>query len=318
MKEWMSKKAMEVFGGGYALASAERLPGGAQKHTYLATCANGFRFVIYQWDKSTTYFDGAQDSGWFCSNSAALFGSNNAWMREHGVSTPELFYIDKSREECACEYAFVEYIDGRDMDGIIAQEPERLPAVFESLGRSIDRLHAIKSGAAGQIGRMQAPDFDVIENALADIRQNSRYLRENDAAFAKAYLQIEERAVESAGKLEKRRAYTFIHGELGPNHVMVDRDNNAYLIDIEGARYDDVEEELSFLEMRFDRGLGTLQEPVDEKRMAFYHIAHCLGNLHGAVQLKQKGYYDMEDVNGMIGFFHSQILRILKEQGSAL
>ena len=28
--------------------------------------------------------------------------------------------------------------------------------------------------------------------------------------------------------------------------------------------------------------------------MYFYYIGHCLGNLRGAVELKQKGYYDME------------------------
>lgn len=67
-----------------------------------------------------------------------------------------------------------------------------------------------------------------------------------------------------------RKEYTFTHGELGPNHVIVDNEDN-------------------------------------ETRMLFYLIGHCLSNMRGAIELKQKGYYDMDDVNGMIDFFHDQV-----------
>lgn len=90
----------------------------------------------------------------------------------------------------------------------------------------------------------------------------------------------------------------------------VDKDNNAYLIDIEGAKFYDVEEELSFLEMRFNKRLGK-EDIVDEQRMYFYYIGHCLGSLHGAVELKQKDYYDIDNVNGMIEFFHKQMAKII-------
>ncbi|MBD5137405.1 MAG: hypothetical protein HDT39_15895 [Lachnospiraceae bacterium] len=48
MKEFMSKKTIEVFGQEYELESMERILGGAQKYTYIAKCANGFEFVIYR------------------------------------------------------------------------------------------------------------------------------------------------------------------------------------------------------------------------------------------------------------------------------
>lgn len=311
MKEWMSEKAMQIFGTEYALQSVKRLLGGAQKHTYLAKCVNGFQFVLYQWDKSTTCFENDDENQWFSSNSAALFQNNNEWMRKHGILTPKLFYMDRSRSDCDYEYAFVEYIEGRDMDYIMEKEPERQQAVLESLKESIGRLHSIKSEAAGQIGRLQGPDFDILAFALEDMHKNVQYLQKEDKDYAYAYARVEEKAREYADRLEKRNTYTFIHGELGPNHVMVDGDNRAYLIDIEGARYDDVEEECSFLDMRFHSMLGKPEDTLDEHRMHFYHIGHCLGNLCGAVQLRQKGYYDMDDVNGMIDFFHAQIAAII-------
>lgn len=168
-------------------------------------------------------------------------------MIKQGVLTPKLFYMNKSRCECDCEYAFVEYINGHDVDYIMEKEPERLDEVLDSLSNSIDRLHSIKNDVVGQ---------------------------------------------------------------LGPNYVIVDKDNNAYLIDIEGAKFYDVEEELSFLDMRFNKRLGK-EDIVDEQRMYFYYIGHCLGSLHGAVELKQKDYYDIDSVNGMIEFFHKQMAKII-------
>lgn len=311
MKEFVSKKTTEVFGEEYELESMERILGGAQKYTYLAKCTNGFKFIIYQWDKSTTYFENNDESAVFCSSSANLFESNNELMRKHGVLTPELFYIDKSRSECDYEYAFVEYINGHDVDYIMEKEPERMNAVWKSLSNSIDRLHNIKNNVVGQVGQMQAADFNLIAFELEDIHQNCMYLQENDNQYADVYVQVEAKARECVHKLESRNEYTFIHGELGPNHVIVDKDNNAYLIDIEGAKFYDVEEKLSFLDMRFNKRLKKVADIVDEQRMYFYYIGHCLGNLRGAVELKQKDYYDMDDVNGMIDFFHNQVAKII-------
>lgn len=79
-----------------------------------------------------------------------------------------------------------------------------------------------------------------------------------------------------------------------------------------GAKYYDIEEELSFLDIRFSKRLRKAESTVDEQRIYFYYIGHCLGNLRGAVELKQMGYYDMDDVNGMIEFFHKQIVEIIR------
>ena len=67
-----------------------------------------------------------------------------------------------------------------------------------------------------------------------------------------------------------------------------------------------MEEENSFLQFRFDNRITGIKDDIDDKRMQFYHIGHCFGNLRGAIELKKKGYYDMDDVNGMIDFSHGQ------------
>ena len=312
MKAYMSSKVKKVFGKEYELTSMERILGGAQKYTYLAKCTNGFEFIIYQWGNETTYFEHFDENAVFCSSSAKLFQSNNELMRKHGVLTPKLFYMDRTRCECDYDYAFVEYICGHDMDYIMEKEPHRLQKTLKSLRCNIDKLHSIKSKTAGQVDRMQAADFDLISFELEQLRENSDYLKKYDKEYSDYYAQIEMKATQCAGKLKKRKEYTFIHSELGPNHVMVDKEDNAYLIDIEGAKFYDVEEELSFLDIRFDKMLKTAETIVDEQRMYFYYLGHCLGNLQGAIELKQQGYYAMDDVNGMIEFFHKQVIEICK------
>lgn len=304
MKEFMYEKTKEIFG--YELISMEPLLGGAQKHTYLAKCSNSLCFVIYEWDKDKTFFKYDDSTAIFRSSSAALFEKNNKLMKGKGVLTPKLLFIDRSRVEQPYEYAFVEYIDGKDMDYIISKEPERLPYVMESLKNNINILHGIKKSVVGQEDRFQSNDFDLIGFKLKGIHESCNYLKENDKEYAYLYSLVEDKAKAISKELVRREKYTFIHGELGPNHVIVDKANNAYLIDIEGAKYCDVEEENSFIKLRFDNLLTDINEVVDDNRMLFYHIAHCFGNLKGAIELKQKGYYDMDDLNAMISFFHNE------------
>lgn len=311
MYKLVNKKIKEIFGENYELVSMEGILGGAQKHTYRAVCSNGFSFVVYQWDQSTTYFE-KNDADIFCSSSAELFQLNNALMRENHVLTPELYYMDKSRLEGDFEYAFVEYIDGHDMDYIKEHQPERLPAIWESLRRIITHLHNIKSNCPGQLERMLDADFDIGSYELNGMRENCLYLQKHDPEYEKYYLNAYNKAKEYLNKFKKRDSYRFIHGELGPNHVMVDANNNAYLIDIEGAKFCDVEEELGFLNMRFDEKVYSSSYDIDENRMLFYYIGHCFGNMSGAIELKEKNYYDMDDINGMIHFFHEQFRMLEK------
>lgn len=283
MKEFISEKVKKVFGKDYVLASMERLLGGAQKHTYLAKCENGFSFVIYQWNEHTTYFNYDSELTVFRSSSAILLEENNKIMLENEVLTPKIYFIDRKRIEQNYDYAFVEYIDGVDMDYIITQESERLPKAIESLTENINKLHQIKSKSVGQADRMQDEEFNILALSLDNLLQDCTYLINNDVAYKKMYIYAKEQASILVKNLSKRSEYTFIHSELGPNHVILDKDNNAYLIDIEGAKYCDVEEENSFLKIRFDNRLKDISDEVDADRMLFYRIGHCFGNLKGAI-----------------------------------
>ncbi len=315
VQNYMGIKSKEVFGNSFVLNRMTRILGGAQKHTYLAETDNGFCFIIYIWDKSTSYFTYNENEDIFSCSSAELFELNNKLMIQHNVLTPKLYFMDRSKGDQKYEYAFAEYINGTDMDEIISRQSECLPTVLDSLKASITNLHKEKSEFAGQLNRMQTEEFDIIGYSLKLALKNIIYLKEADDSNSKLYVKISEKLVELTQGLQKRQEYTFIHGELGPNHVMVDKYDNAYLIDIEGGKYCDLEEEASFLKIRFGKFFDNLDNGLDPKRMEFYHVGHCLNNLSGAIQLKQKGYYDLDDVNGMIGYFKGLLRTVLGAAG---
>ncbi|MGG7145745.1 phosphotransferase [Clostridium butyricum] len=307
MEEFIQNKIKQVFGDEYELMNMEPLLGGAQKHTFLAKCKNGFSFVIYKWREDFTYFTYDSGIAIFRSSSATLFEENNKIMIQNGVLTPRIYFVDRTRLEQNYDYAFVEYIDGVDLNHIRSKYPKRLPKAIESLTNNINKLHKVKSNRVGQVERMQDEKFDILSFYLENLCEDCDYLINNDKDFKKMYIYVKEKASLLVKTLSKSSEYTFIHGELGPNHVIVDKDNNAFFIDIEGAKFCDVEEENSFLKIRFNSDLKEVADEVDEDKMLFYHITHCFGNLRGAIELKGKGYQDIDDLNDMIEFFHKEI-----------
>lgn len=310
----MAQKAGQIFGNAFILNRMKRVLGGAQKHTYLAETENNFKFIIYIWDKSTSYFSYDCKKDVFSSSSAQLFEENNKFMMQHNVNVPKLYYMDRSKENQEYEYAFVEYIDGIDMDEIISKYPERLHFVLPSLKNSIDNLHNIKSAVVGQLNNFQTSEFNIIDFSFNSAQKDIDYLIQVDDKNKELYSELSDILCQSTQSMTTRDEYTFIHGELGPNHVIVDESNNAFLIDIEGAKYCDLEEETSFLKIRFGNNYKNLiNKQLDQKRMEFYHLCHCLGNLSGAIKLKIDNYYDIDDVKGMINYFISLLRKVVDE-----
>lgn len=306
-REWqalLSEKAAQLWGRGCRVCSLKRVLGGAQKHTYLAETEGCAPFIVYRWGEDTSYFSSGKKGAVFSSSGASLFVQNNRLLRRLGVQTPELYCLDGGDGEQPWAYALVQYIDGPDMDEIAAKDPSRLPAVFASLRGSARRLHRCRGSQVGQLGNLQPPGFDVIAHTRREGEGSLSRLARADGENWALYAQIARQLADLAAAAAPRDEYTFIHGEWGPNHVLVDRTDTAYLIDIEGARFCDLEMEASFLRLRFGEDYRQLvEEPLDPVRMGFYHLCHCATLLDGAVELRAKGYYDMAEVEGMIDHF---------------
>jgi hypothetical protein len=87
-----------------------------------------------------------------------------------------------------------------------------------------------------------------------------------------------------------------VHGELGPDHVLLDDDGRPVLIDIEGLTFFDVEWEHAFLRIRFEPALYRLLEPAepDEARVSFYLLAQRISLIEGPLRIADTDYPDRE------------------------
>jgi hypothetical protein len=77
----------------------------------------------------------------------------------------------------------------------------------------------------------------MLDRALAEMRE----IAGRDQRAADAQRHIREALHALAEPLEPRAAAALVHGELGPDHVFLDRRGDPVLIDIEGTMYFDAE-----------------------------------------------------------------------------
>jgi len=98
-----------------------------------------------------------------------------------------------------------------------------------------------------------------------------------------------------AEPIEPRTTAALVHGELGPDHVLLDRRGEPVLIDIEGARYFDVETEHVWMRMRFGEHYAKLsQDRLDEDRLRFYQLCMHLGLVAGPLRIAGTSHPERE------------------------
>lgn len=306
----LSLKAKNVFGRDCIVENVIRLYGGAQKGTYKIQCNNNFLFVLYIWDKKTNFFDKYQNKNdIFRSSGADLFLDNYELFSRYNIPVPKLHYIDMTKETYNFDYAFVEYISGKEIENYMYKSEVEVKQLFLSLGEYIRKLHNIKRDFPGTVNVSQGKGFKCEEYIYCIIENDMNYLIENCSEVALKKKEIRNVYKSLYKNIKPRKEYDFIHGELGPNHVFVDEKQNLYFIDIECAKYFDKEYESSFLEFRFGEFYKYLEEGnLDRDRMKFYKLAHHISCLAGALKLKKEDYYDIEDTFDMINYNLKQVL----------
>jgi hypothetical protein len=131
----------------------------------------------------------------------------------------------------------------------------------------------------------------VLDRALADL--DAAAARVDRLAAARSRLADLTRALAAA--VPARAQYGLIHGELGPDHVLIDEQGHPVIIDIEGVMFFDVEWEHAFLELRFGEHYRWLSaSDLDDRRLRFYRLALCLSLIAGPLRLLDGDYPDRE------------------------
>jgi hypothetical protein len=100
-----------------------------------------------------------------------------------------------------------------------------------------------------------------------------------------------------------------VHGELGPDHVLVGPGGGPVLIDIEGLMYGDVEVEHCWAKMRFREHYGPLHvEGLDPRRLRYYQYTMHLSLVGGPLRIAEGDFPNREWMLGLAEYHLTRAL----------
>ena len=304
--------AREAVGGHRALLAATRLTGGTSKGVYRLAFDDGSTAIAYVWSPQEDYWappaaDGAGTrSG---ATGLARFRSAHARLTDLGVRVPRLLLADGDAAHLPVSAAVVEDVTGGTLEDALRENPARGHAALERLAGMLAVMRAAGEGHGPVPG---GPGVRAVaDRAVRDIDEVSA----RDPRVREARDRLTERVRELRDAVRPRSAHSLIHGELGPDHVLLTEDGEPVLIDVEGLEYADVEREHVFLDLRFGPWYDALRAPgLDEARLGFYRLAMHLSLVAGPLRLLDG---DFPDPVPMREIAESNLRRALELAGCA-
>jgi hypothetical protein len=285
----------------------DRLRGGTKKGVYRLVFDDDTTAVAYVWSADEDYWDaGPSDHRDPFSHGTGidLFTAAHDRLAAVGVRTPRLLYADATHTLLPADAVVVEDMRGGSLEEALERDPAAGRAALERLAAQLARLHAHEGPAFGKaalvdgggVPSARSCEQRAAEGALRSIAETAV----RDARMAAAREDLEAAVRELAAAVRPRSRYTLVHGELGPDHVLLDDQGTPALIDIEGLMYFDVEHEHAFLELRFGEAYDVLRVPgLDEARLDLYRLAMYLGLVSGPLRLLDGDFPDPEPMRAI-------------------
>ncbi|MFF6786035.1 phosphotransferase [Streptomyces sp. NPDC012510] len=291
------------------LTAVSRLRGGSKKGVYRLVLDDGGTAVAYVWSPDEDYWTGTEGTAapdprhpFSHASGIELFTAAHDRLADLGVRTPRLLLADRSGRHLAADAAVVEDVREGTLEEALERDPRTAAVTLERLARVLETLRGCGSGPAfGKVGVVDGGGTShgdscvrvVRDRALRDIEEAAG----RDSRIAEAREALDEQIHRLASAARPRRHHTLIHGELGPDHVLVGAGGEPVLIDIEGLMYFDPEWEHVFLEIRFGPHYDALRagragSGLDEDRLRLYRLAMNLSLVAGPLRLLDGDFPD--------------------------
>ncbi|MFF4591363.1 phosphotransferase family protein [Streptomyces sp. NPDC001388] len=303
------------------LAGVTRLTGGSKKGVYRLTYDDDTTAIAYVWSPEEDYWDraAAPDPRRPLSPATGLglFTAAHDRLVAAGVRTPRLLFADPAGGCLPADAAVVEDVRGGSLEEALERDPASAAVTLGRLAGELSALHACAGPRPGKVAVVDAGGSSlgtsaagiVLEGALRDVEEAAR----RDGRVAVVREEIAGRLRELAAAVAPRDRHTLVHGELGPDHVLVTPDGEPVLIDIEGLMYFDAEHEHVFLALRFGEWYDRLHAPgLDEDRLRLYRLAMHLSLVAGPLRLLDG---DFPHPGPMRDISESHLLRVLEIAG---
>ena len=275
---------------GRRVVTLDRLTGGTKKGVYRLGLDDGTTVVLYVWTAAENYWPPAPvvpDDPFTDASGPDLFAVNHAALTAAGVRVPRLLHLDG-------DFTLVEDVGGVKLETLIDRDPSAAARPLALLGDALRRMHSTVSPSYGRLAdlsrRRRTADI-IVDRALGHLDA----VTVRDSRMAAAHDRIAAHVRELRAAVRDRTAYGLVHGELGPDHVLVTADGEPVLIDIEGLTYFDVEWEHAWLQMRFGRAYGELGPvDLDPHRLELYRYAQVLSLIEGPLRIAGTDFPDRQ------------------------
>ncbi|MFF5019310.1 phosphotransferase family protein [Streptomyces sp. NPDC001165] len=294
-REQLAGAARAALGGGRRLEAVERVAGGSKKGVYRLLLDDATTAIAYLWHDDENYWPAAEGDDDLTDPFSPglgldLFEAAHARLDALGVRVPAIRLVDREGTHGPADLAIVEDIPGENLQQLLARDPSAAAPVMDRLGEALDAMRGHRAATYGKVavvdggGTSQGTSCEgvVLDRALRDLAETAS----RDPRIAEARDRLEERLTDLAAAVRPRAQYAVVHGELGPDHVLVDATGNPVAIDIEGLMYFDVEWEHVFLRIRLHDAYRPLAvDGLDENRLALYTLAQRLSLTAGPLRL---------------------------------
>ena len=304
--ESMRPVVRAAFGGDRRLQRVERLAGGSKKGAYRLTLDDGGTALVYAWDGSEDYWQDVLPEGpddpadpFSHASGLALFEAAAHRLASAGVRCPELLLADRSRSLYPADIAVVEDVAGGSLESVRENDHVAAERPMAVLADWLAAMAAVRSPWLGKVAFIDAggrsPGMSceriMLDRSLAQLTE----IAGRDRRAADAQGRLEQALRSLAGPIEPRAASALVHGELGPDHVLLDRRGDPVLIDIEGTKYFDVEVEHVWMRMRFGEHYAKLSRAgLDEDRLRFYQLCMHLDLVAGPLRIADTSHPERE------------------------
>ncbi|MHA2283538.1 MAG: phosphotransferase [Promethearchaeota archaeon] len=297
------------------ISSIEEIKGGTRKKVLLVKCqAPEDVYLLYVWYNENRYFTEGEDgkeSYMFNLRAPELFAMNTEFLLDAGVRVPKI--LGRGTLRACLEYAFVEHIGG----GNFLQYATSLPVIekhslLKDVNELLRTLHSQRRSYPGLLtDSPRRPTWTVdfvLQKVKHDVELISRWHKEIKAAKPRILDLLRQRRQ----AIQDRAQYNLVHGEAGPEHILVDHDGKPYLIDVEHVHFSNIESDHASLELLFGEDYRFLsRDDLDPFMMDFYRLALHIVYARGASQLVKKGYHDQDMAKRMMKKNLSAILALL-------
>lgn len=321
-RERWAGAARAALGGGRRLAGVERLAGGSKKGVYRLVMDDGTTAIGYLWAREENYWPAAEGDDDLTDPFSPglgldLFAAAHARLDGLGVRVPAIRLVDRDGTYGAGDLAIVEDVPGEDLLRLLDRDPRAAAPVMGRLGEALAAMGRHRAPAYGKVAvvdgggvsRGTSCEGVVLDRARVDLAEAAR----RDPRIAGARDRLEDRLLGLAAAVRPRAEYVVVHGELGPDHVLVDAAGNPVVIDIEGLMYFDVEWEHVFLRIRLTERYGPLErDGLDEDRLALYTLAQRLSLTAGPLRLLDGDFPDRAFMAGIAEYNLGKALEFVR------